>query len=166
MADGRLDALDSPLAQELLGGRLIARLATLNPDGGVHLVPLWFSWDGETVLLPTNRETRKIRNLERDERATLTIDDSRAGFDVCGIMLKGRVQIVRPPSSRELNRLIHLKYVTEKGLALPAVREYLDTDDVTIRFRPASASSWDARETAYGRALRESGEYLPLPARP
>jgi PPOX class probable F420-dependent enzyme len=160
---GKLDALDDPLADELLAARLIANLATLNRDGSVHLVPLWFAWDGEAILLPTNHATRKIRNLESDDRATVMIDDSRVGFDVRGIMLRGRAALIRAPSSLDLNRAIHERYVTANGLALAPVREYLDTDDVTIRLTPEEARSWDARGTTRDQALRESGEYLPLP---
>jgi PPOX class probable F420-dependent enzyme len=155
-------ALTDELALELLNARLIANLATFNADGSVHLVAMWFLWDGEAVLSPTHRRTRKARNLERDPRATLMIDDSRGGFDLRGVTLVCEAEIVESPTSRELNRLVHLKYVTEAGLELEPVKRYLATDDVTLRFRPTKLSSWDLRNTEQGRALLESGAFHRL----
>lgn len=156
------DVLSTEPARELLGARLIASLATLNEDGTVHLVAMWFLWDGEHVLIPTSRTTRKARNLARDPRATVMIDDSRGGLDLRGITLVGRVEIVGAPESVALNRRIHEKYVTAAGLELAPVRAYLATDDITLRFLPERLSSWDLRNSEQGRTLASSGEFHGL----
>ena len=156
------DVLRDELSRELLEARLVANLATLNPDGSVHLVGMWFLWDGEAILLPTSGATRKARNLQRDPRATVMIDDSRGGFDLRGVTLVCEADIVDAPASRALNRGVHLKYVTELGLELDPVERYLATDDVTLRFRPTKISSWDLRNTEQGRALMQSGAFHRL----
>jgi PPOX class probable F420-dependent enzyme len=156
--------IESPYVREILDARLIANLATFNPRGTINLVAMWFLWDGEAVLIPTNRGTRKAKNLMRDPRATVMIDDSRGGFDLRGVMLFCEAELVEAPESLELNRRIHLKYVTEEGLELDAVKEYLSTDDCTLRLRPQRMSSWDLRETPQGRALLESGAFHRLQA--
>jgi PPOX class probable F420-dependent enzyme len=156
------DVLGGELERELLEARLIANLATVNSDGSVHLVPMWFLRDGDAILIPTNHGTRKAKNLEREPRATVMIDDSRGAFDIRGITIRGRVEIVRAPESFELNRRIHLKYITDRGLELEPVRSYLSTDDITLRFVPGRVSSWDMRDTERARLLLESGEYHRL----
>lgn len=156
------DVLGEPLPRELLDACLIANLATLNADGSIHLVAMWSLWDGEALLLPTSGMTRKARNLERDPRATVMIDDSRGGFDLRGLTLTGRAAIVRGAEALVTNRQIHLKYLTERGRALPTVERYMATDEITIRFTPERASSWDLRSTEQGRAILESGEFRPL----
>jgi hypothetical protein len=65
-------------------------------------------------------------------------------------------------ASRELNRRVHLKYVTEGGLELDAVKPYLATDDITLCLRPTTVSSWDLRNTEQGRALLESAAFHRL----
>jgi PPOX class probable F420-dependent enzyme len=147
---------------ELLGARLIANLATFNPDGSIHLVAMWYLWDGEAVLSPTNHGTRKAKNLRRDPRATVMIDDSKGGFDLRGATLVCDAELVVAPASLEINRRIHLKYVTERGLQLGPVKSYLATDDITIRLRPHTVSSWNLRETDQAQALLESGEFHRL----
>ena len=160
------DVLTSELARELLSARLIANLATLNPDGTAHVVAMWFVWDGSAVLLPTSRATRKAKNVLRDPRTSVMIDDSRGGFDLRGVTIVGHAELVEPPESLNLNAEIHRKYVTERGLSFDAVQSYLAGDDVTIRVAPKKVSSWNLRDTTQGRALAESGEYyrVGLPA--
>jgi hypothetical protein len=114
------------------------------------------------VLIPTHHKTRKARNLLRDPRATVMIDDSRGGFDLRGVTLTCRAEIVPAPASLPLNRRIHLKYVTEDGLRLDPVERYLATDDVTLRLHPIKCSAWDLRNTDQGRTLRESGQFHRL----
>jgi PPOX class probable F420-dependent enzyme len=161
--DGEIVLADE-LAREILEARLIANLATFDRDGSIHLVAMWFLWDGECLLSPTHRRTRKARNLQRDPRATVMIDDSKGGFDLRGVTLVCTADIVEAPASRELNRHVHLKYVTESGLELEPVKRYLATDDVTLRLRPTKISSWDLRNTEQGRALLESGAFHRLEA--
>ena len=132
----------------------MAKLGTHARDGGIHLVPMWFLWNGHKVLIPTNHATQKVRNLECDSRATVMIDDSRNGLDLRGITLIGEAEIVRAPTSIPLNRAIHLKYLTSAEREVAHVDAYLGTDDVTISLQPRRAFSWDLRNTAAGRALR------------
>ena len=157
-----LELAGDALARELLEARLIAKLATFNADGSIHLVAMWFLWDGEAVLIPTNARTRKAKNLRRDPRATVMVDDSRGGFDLCGITLVCDCELVPAPASAELNRRIHRKYVADAGLERDAVREYLATDDVTLRLVPRTLSSWDLRPTPQAEALQRTGEFHSL----
>jgi PPOX class probable F420-dependent enzyme len=156
------ERLADPLVRELLEARLIATLATFNVDASVHLVAMWFLWADGELLVPTSAATRKAKNLRRDPRATVMVDDSRGGFDLRGATLVCRAAITEGPEALELNRRVHLKYVTERGLALEPVASYLATDDVTLRLRPVSVSSWDLRSTPQAAALAEAGEARPL----
>jgi PPOX class probable F420-dependent enzyme len=128
----------------------MANLATHYRDGSIHLVPMWFVWDGEAILIPTSHATQKLRNLERDPRASVMIDDSRDGFDLRGLTLIGEATLVRAPESFPLNRTIHLKYLTVVERDSKPVDGYLSTDDVTIRLEPTHAFAWDLRQTTSG----------------
>jgi PPOX class probable F420-dependent enzyme len=156
------DVLDTALARELLQARLIANLATFAGDGTIHLVPMWFLWEDGAVLMPTSGTSRKARNARRDPRAAVMVDDSRGGLDVRGITMTGRVEILAGDEAARTNRRVHLKYVTEAGLEMPAVREALATDDVTLRFRPEQARSWDLSGHPASRLVLEAGAFEPL----
>jgi PPOX class probable F420-dependent enzyme len=154
--------LADPLVRELLDARLVVVLATIEPDGAVHAVALWCVVLDDAVVLATGASSRKVRNLERDPRATLVVHDSRPGFEVCGASIRGRVEIVRGDAARPLIERVHRRYVSEEGLALPAAREFLAGDDVALVLRPESAVTWDERANPAGTALSAIGGALPL----
>ena len=149
------------LVSELLAARLVAVLATLEPDGAIHAVPMWFALHDDSILLATSSRSRKVRNLEFDPRATLVVHDSRAGFEVCGASLAGRVEIVRGPDAARLVRTVHGRYVVEQDAPAEA-RAFLGSDDVALRLRPRTCWTWDERGSAASRALRDTGLALPL----
>jgi PPOX class probable F420-dependent enzyme len=156
------DVLSDPLVRELLEATLVGVLATLEADGSVHAVPLWLCDGGDAILLATFSRSRKVRNLERDPRATLVLHDSRPGFEVCGVMIRGRVEIVRGTAAAPLVERVHRRYLTEAGYELPTARAFLGGDDVALRFVPEAASTWDERANPATAALREAGGALPL----
>jgi PPOX class probable F420-dependent enzyme len=153
--------LEDPLVHDLLAARLVGVLATLD-DGRIHAVPMWFAQDGEHVCLATGSRSRKVRNLGRDPRATLVVHDSRPGFEVCGASLSGRAEVVFGEEARRLVQLVHERYVDPRADHAESVREFLDSDDVAIRFTPETALTWDERGSPASDALRASGGALPL----
>jgi PPOX class probable F420-dependent enzyme len=159
--------LADQLVKELLAARLVGVLATLEPDGSVHAVPMWAALTDGAILLASGSQSRKVQNLERDPRATLVLHDSRPGADVCGVSLRGRVELVRGDSARPLIERVHARYVSDAGLRLPEVLDFLSFDDVALRFIPRAAVTWDERSSPAARASRAAGVALPLqPTRP
>jgi PPOX class probable F420-dependent enzyme len=154
--------LADPLVRELLEARLVASLATLEPDGSVHLVAIWFALAGDVVLLATGSGSRKVSNLEQDPRATLLVHDSRPGAEVCGACLEGRAEVVRGAEAATLVAAVHAKYVEPEAEKEPEVAAFFASDDVALRLRPLSAWTWDERESGAARALRARGGALPL----
>ena len=152
--------LPEPLATELLNAPLVANLATLNADGSIHLVPVWFLSEGLTLLVPTSGKSRKARNLERNPRSTVMLHESRGGIDVRGLTLAGHASIVGGAEAVALNDRVHRKYVNARGLSLESVRDFLASDDVTLRFVVEQATWWDETETDAARDLRDSGEFV------
>lgn len=70
-------------------GTRTAKLATVRADGAPHVAPVWFVLDGEGVLFTTAAATVKGRNLAREPRASLCVDDERPPFSF--VLLSGRV---------------------------------------------------------------------------
>jgi len=150
------------LVQELLAARVIGVLAMLEPDGGIHAVPMWTAPSMDEILLATGSRSRKVRNLERDPRATLVLHDSRSGAEVCGASIRGHVEVVRGVAAQPLIARVHRRYVSDRGLSVSEVRAFLASDDVALRFAPETATTWDERPSAAARALRVDGRALPL----
>lgn len=156
------EILADRLVRELLDARVVGVLCTQEPDGAVHAVPMWFAAVGGRIALATSSRSRKVANLEGDDRATLVLHDSRAGTEICGVSLRGRVEVVRGEEARGPVDAVHARYVTPGGLVLPAAAEFLASDDVALLLEPESAFTWDERENPATRALRAAGGALPL----
>jgi nitroimidazol reductase NimA-like FMN-containing flavoprotein (pyridoxamine 5'-phosphate oxidase superfamily) len=69
--------LSSAEIDELLSKTLIANLATLDNDGGIHLLPIWFLRINNDICIPTSHHTHKYRNLRARPRASVMIDISK-----------------------------------------------------------------------------------------
>ena len=158
--EGR-DILRHPLVRDLVQARLVCILATFG-EAGIHAVPMWYAADGDALALATGSTSAKVRNLERDHRATLVPHDSRPGFEVCGASLTGTVEVVRGRGAQSLIERVHRRYVAESAEALPAVDEFLCSDDTALRFTPLEALTWDERDSAACDALRATGRAYPL----
>jgi general stress protein 26 len=81
------------MGRELLDTRHIASLATENPDGSIHMVALWFWFDGTHVFVATSSRSRKARNVHSNPKVSLMVD-SRDPVASCGITITGTGQIL------------------------------------------------------------------------
>ena len=161
----RPPVLGSTEIDELLSMTLIANLATLDQDGSIHLLPMWFLRIGNNICIPTSSHTHKYRNLRARPRASVMIDVSRAGLHLKGVLIRGRVELVYGEEARQINRLIHLKYVTPEGLSDSNVVAYLSKgNDVTMKIHMDHLISWNLAGSKAGKALSVSGGFRPLDA--
>ncbi|MFC9793154.1 PPOX class F420-dependent oxidoreductase [Streptomyces sp. NPDC057695] len=93
-------------------GTRTGKLATVRADGSPHVVPIWFLLDGDDVVFNTGKDTVKGRNLARDGRVSLCVDDDAPPFAF--VSLSGRAELSEEPA--ELRRwagLIGARYMGE-----------------------------------------------------
>ena len=57
------------LLRERVAAARVARLATIDPDGRAHLVPIVFVLDGETLYTAVDEKPKRSRTLRRIENA-------------------------------------------------------------------------------------------------
>ncbi|MYX39652.1 TIGR03618 family F420-dependent PPOX class oxidoreductase [Streptomyces sp. SID89] len=81
-------------------GTRTGKLSTVRADGSPHVAPIWFLLDGDDVVFNTGKETVKGRNLTRDDRVSLCVDDDRPPFSF--VVLQGRARL-----SEDLDELRH-----------------------------------------------------------
>ena len=72
-------------------------LGSVRPDGRPHFVPVWFYWDGTSVLILSQPNTQKLRNLRANPRVFLAVDDTRGGDDVA--LIEGTAELLPEPSA-------------------------------------------------------------------
>jgi len=72
-------------------GTRTGKLSTVRADGRPHVAPIWFLLDGDDLVFNTGKETVKGRNLVRDGRVALCVDDDRPPYAF--VVLQGRARI-------------------------------------------------------------------------
>ena len=136
----------SGLTEELrsfLDERRCAVLATHDPDGGIHLTPLWFLFADDCFHFETSSTSRKVRNLERNRAASVVVDAREAGRERW-VSSSGSVEIVRGDEAASINSRIRRRYLTATALESPLETALAAVDDVTLRLVPAVWQSWAA----------------------
>jgi PPOX class probable F420-dependent enzyme len=85
-------------ADERLRGEIVCWLTTIRPDGTPVPIPVWFLWDGATIVIYSQPRTGKLRNLEHSPRAAINLNSSPDGDDV--LVLRGEAHEDRtiPPA--------------------------------------------------------------------
>jgi len=84
----------------LLAGTRTGVLATVRKDGRPHAAPIWFTLDGDDVLFTTGADTVKGRNLRREGRALMVVDEPTPPFDF--VTVEGPAEI-----SEDLEEMRH-----------------------------------------------------------
>ncbi|MER5971114.1 PPOX class F420-dependent oxidoreductase [Streptomyces sp. NPDC002055] len=72
-------------------GTRTAKVSTVRADQAPHVAPVWFLLDGDDLVFTTGKETVKGRNLTRDQRVAICVDDDRPPFAF--VTLTGRAEL-------------------------------------------------------------------------
>jgi nitroimidazol reductase NimA-like FMN-containing flavoprotein (pyridoxamine 5'-phosphate oxidase superfamily) len=60
--------------ETLLEEAKIARVCCHNQDGTIHSTPTWFRYEDDTIRIPIPSDSRKARNIKRNENVTILVD--------------------------------------------------------------------------------------------
>lgn len=138
--------------------------ATQGPRGWPHLMPLWYVLRDPGPGEPAPRlwawtyaVSQKVRNLERDPRATLQVEAGELYQELRGVMLECEVAIHRDLETvRALGHEIFARYASPRGAPPatdlpPEVSEMVDKQAakrVALEFVERRRASWDHRKLA------------------
>jgi PPOX class probable F420-dependent enzyme len=139
MSDEELEAF--------LAEQMVMQCATLGPRGVPHMVPLWFVADGVALSGWTYAKSQKARNLERDPRATLGIEDGVEYHELRGVMLECDVDLERDAAEVEKYGLaLFDRYAGELSDEIRGVVSAQAQKRMGLRFVPSRVVSWDHRK--------------------
>lgn len=140
------------IAAYLAGAKTVVA-GSNGPRGVPHLVPLWFVLRGEEVWGWTFAKSQKAKNLERDPRATLLIEDGVTYDKLRGVMIECEVELRREaPDVRQIGIELFTRYGDGNHPAKPVVEmiEAQTPKRVGLRFVPKRYVSWDHRKLGEG----------------
>ncbi len=132
--------------------------ATIGRDGFPHLMPLWFVMRDREIWSWTFAKSQKVRNLERDPRATVEVEAGTEYAQLRGVMLKTNVTIHRDTSVVEkLGMELFDRYRADDcdpahplSDEVRAMVRAQSPKRVALQFVERSRATWDHRKLAAG----------------
>jgi general stress protein 26 len=122
--------------------------ATNGPRGWPHLMPLWYVVREGELWAWTYAKSQKTRNLERDDRATLQLEDGDEYGELRGVMIEARTVVHR---ETELVAEVGASILKRYGTVAPG-EQFTDAvrlqaaKRVALQFVPVRLASWDHRK--------------------
>lgn len=140
-------------ADAFLGEQRTVICATIGRDGFAHLMPLWYVVRGDELWSWTFAKSQKVRNLERDARATLEVEAGGTDYgQLRGVMLKCDVTIHRDTGDvAALGLELFARYGGgEVGDEVRAMVARQAPKRVALQFVERSRATWDHRKLPTG----------------
>jgi PPOX class probable F420-dependent enzyme len=117
-----------------------AKLATVRSDGRPHVAPVWYVVDHDgTIVFNTGASTVKGRNLRRDPRASICVDDERPPFSY--VLIEGVAELSDDPDElREWATRIGSRYMGAERAEEYGARNGV-AGELVVRLRPERVAS-------------------------
>jgi hypothetical protein len=154
MKQGDLSLLQDPVAQELLTSAIPARLSYVWPDGTPRVVPIWFHWTGDEIILCSPPRAPKMKALGLEAKVALTIDTETWPAKV--LMIRGtahtRITDGEIPEYAELTR----KYLGDSSEVWREQYRQMFPRPVRISVRPEWVGILDVADNRLPSAILEA----------
>jgi PPOX class probable F420-dependent enzyme len=139
--------------EELLGlldTERIAVVSSIGPRGWPHSMPMWFVPREGEIWIWTYAKSQKVRNLERDPRATVLVETGREYSELRGVSIEAEAEIhhdleVVVGFAEELT-LRYAEGISSIDGDAKAALEAQAPKRVAIHFKPLRTATWDHRK--------------------
>jgi len=151
---GNRDAvkLDDDEIAAMLAENLKVQVASNGPDGVPHLTTLFYIVRDGKIAFWTYGRSQKIRNLERDPRVSALVEDGVDYFELRGISIQGRAEIIRDYDgiysigSEVATRMLGAESFESLGDFGRETVEKQASKRVAVVIHPDKIATWDHRK--------------------
>ena len=134
----------------LMQGTFTGKLATTKKDGSSHVVPIWFVFDSnnndgrvsetekegyDDIIFTTSSGSAKARNIERENRVSICVDDQTPPFSYVVIYGTARIQHCEQTQLFRFATKIAQRYVGKEVAELYGKRNSAE-GEVLVRIKP------------------------------
>ncbi len=146
---GKNSGMSPEEIKEFLAGPVVARIATIDPEGMPYITPVWQEWDGEALWLVPRERTAFVQHLKQNPNVAVSCAMDSGTYK--RVLFRGKAEIVSGPEPMrgkclEVAQRMSLRYLGEHG------PEYLvptmDRPRYLIKIVPRKTVSWDGVEWA------------------
>jgi PPOX class probable F420-dependent enzyme len=136
--------------QDLIDNERIVVVSSLGPRGWPHMMPLWYVPRHGEIWIWTYAKSQKVKNLERDPRATLLIETGIEYQELRGVQIEAEAELIR-----DIDRIVD--YAKDLTIRYSEGIESVEGDAaaglraqapkrVAIHFHPRRIATWDHRK--------------------
>jgi PPOX class probable F420-dependent enzyme len=135
---------------ELLSSERVVVVSSIGPRGWPHSMPMWYVVRDGEIWVWTYAKSQKVRNLERDPRATLLIETGHEYTELRGIQIEAVAELIRDAErvvdyAKEMTIRYAEGIESVEGDAAAAL-EAQAPKRVAIRFEAKRTATWDHRK--------------------
>jgi PPOX class probable F420-dependent enzyme len=135
---------------ELLATERVVVVSSHGPRGWPHMMPLWYVLRDGELWVWTYAKSQKVKNLERDPRATLLVETGVEYGELRGVMIEAEAELIRDTDEIvEFGKELTIRYgegiESVEGDAAAALVAQAPKR-VAIHFHPKRVATWDHRK--------------------
>ena len=132
----------SPVERDefLRAGAPFLKVATTNEEGWPMVSPVWYEWDGRSFLVVGKERTSYIRNLRRDPRCGVLVENPGLPYKRVAALAIAEFlpdDFDWKPAAREMV----IRYIGQQGLSYAEAT--FDFPRVSVRIWPKRMTTWD-----------------------
>ena len=120
----------NPAQRKFLEERRFAVVGTTNPDGSPHLAVMWYLLDGDDIVVNSAQGRFKDRNLARDPRMSVVVEDEYRWIRIDG---RARIEHDQAITHEDIRRLASRYYRDEQKVAAAMRDNFSKQHRITYR---------------------------------
>lgn len=126
---------------DFIKSQKILRLATIDPQGNPHIVPVWYDYINGKFYVGTNTRTVKAKNVRKNPKVSFCVDVGINSPDIFGIMGIGRARLILENKLvQSIAKKILRRYF--KNLKNKSAQQLLKDTDCIIEIIPKKLTTW------------------------
>jgi len=128
-----------------LRGRHTMNVATINHDGRIHLVAMWYGFFDDGALgFWTYGRSQKIKNLQRDDRMTCLVESGDEYAELKGVEIVGRGTVLDDRGAvMQIGRSVYERYTGPWSDAVAPAVEAMGAKRSAVKIEIDKLVTWD-----------------------
>ncbi len=136
---------------EFLLGRHSMTMSTINADGSIHSIAMWYGFLEGCVAIESKAKAQKVMNLRRNPNLTMLVEDGETYETLRGVTLIGKAEIVEDPDRVfELGVSVFSRYFAPYTEEMKPAVDMMLNKRVVVKLDVDRVISWDHRKLGGG----------------
>lgn len=136
---------------EFLQGRHSMTMSTLNADGSIHSIAMWYGFIDGCIGIESKAKAQKVLNLRRNPNMTVLVEDGETYETLRGVTLIGKAEIIEDPEAMfPLGISVFERYMAPYNEEMRGAVEMMLHKRVVVKLNVERTISWDHRKLGGG----------------